>query len=194
LVAIDKTLCMGADRLPDFLRLSRGSVDDSITQNLNALILPGSVPFNPSSTTARQHPSPARAQRAIGAADCDGFKNKVLFPSWQMRSDVLNYCATVATSPDPYDPDHLLREVENLHAREKMVDARLDPYSARYTPREARTESLAALIRNERMVEEIIRTRTWSIIGERCSMTGESFDQAFGRWRTAQERGRDRPK
>lgn len=172
----------------DFLRLSRGSVDDSITQNLNALIVPGSVPFNPSTTTARQHPSPARAQRPIGAAACDGFKNNVLFPSWQMRSDVLNYCATVATSPDPFDPTHLLREVENMHAREKIVDERLDPYSARYTPREARTESLAALIRNERMVEDIIRTRTWSIIGERCGMTGESFDQAFGRWRTAQER------
>jgi hypothetical protein len=104
-----------------------------------------------------------------------------------MRSDVLNYCATVATSPDPFDPDHLLREVENMHAREKIVDERLDPYSARYTPREARTESLAALIRNERMVEDIVRSRTWAMIGERCGMTGESFDQAFGRWRTAQE-------
>jgi Caffeine-induced death protein 2 len=104
-----------------------------------------------------------------------------------MRSDVLNYCATVATSPDPFDPENVLREVENMHARDKIVNERLDPYSARYTPREARTESLAALIRNERMVEDIIRTRTWSIIGERCGMTGESFDQAFGRWRTAHE-------
>jgi len=179
-----------ANRLADFLRLSRGSVDDSITQNLNALIAPGSIPFNPSSTTARQHPSPARAQRAVGSAACDGFKNNVLFPSWQMRSNVLNYCATVATSPDPFDPENVLREVENMHARDKIVNERLDPYSARYTPREARTESLAALIRNERMVEDIIRTRTWSIVGERCGMTGESFDQAFGRWRTVEERKR----
>jgi hypothetical protein len=172
----------------DFLRLSRASIDDSIAQNLNALITPASIPFNSSTTTNRQHPSPARAQRTISSAACEGFKNNVLFPSWQMRSDVLNYCATVATSPDPFDPENVLRAVENMHARERIVDERLDPYSGRYVPREARTESLAALMRNERMVENIIRTRTWSIIGDRCGMTGESFEQALGKWRTAKER------
>jgi hypothetical protein len=100
-----------------------------------------------------------------------------------MRSDVLNYCAGVATSPDPDDPDSLLREVESVRARERIVDERLDPYSGRYFPREARTESLAALIRNERMVENIIRLRTWSIIAERCGSSGQSFDQALDDWR-----------
>jgi hypothetical protein len=100
-----------------------------------------------------------------------------------MRSTVLNYCAIVATSPDPNDPESLLRGVEDARARERVVDERLDPYSARYFAREARTEALASLIRNERMVENIIRTRSWSLVGEKCGTTGQSFDQALDDWR-----------
>jgi hypothetical protein len=100
-----------------------------------------------------------------------------------MRSDVLSYCAGVATSPDPSDPESLLREVENSEARERIVNERLDPYSGRYFPREPRTEALASLIRNERMVESIIRSRTWSLVGERCGSTGQSFEEAMDGWR-----------
>ena len=39
-------------------------------------------------------------------------KEEILFQSWQARSDVINYCASVATSPDPDDPDLLHRQVE----------------------------------------------------------------------------------
>ena len=66
---------------------------------------------------------------------------------------------------------------------ERTVDERLDPYSARYFPREARTESLAMLMRNEREVEKIIRSRTWGMIGERCGLSGETAEHAFERWR-----------
>lgn len=100
-----------------------------------------------------------------------------------MRSDVLSYCAGVATSPDPNDPDHVLREVEDARARERVVNERLDPYSARYFPRDTRTESLAALVRNELMVEGIIRSRSWSIVSERCDNEGISFEQALDDWR-----------
>lgn len=105
-----------------------------------------------------------------------------------MRSDVLDYCAGVATSPDPDDPDSVLRQIEDSKARERVVDERLDPYSGRYFPREARTESLALLMRNERAVEKIIRMRTWSLIGERCAMTHETADEAFEKWRATQRR------
>jgi hypothetical protein len=174
------------DQRQDFLRLSRGSIDDSITQNLNALVMPGSRPFNPSTTSSRQHPIPP-PRRIIDPQACDDFKERVLFPSWQMRSDVLNYCAGVATSPDPNDPDVLLREVETAGARERVVDERLDPYSGRYFPREPRTEELAALIRNERMIESIIRSRTWSLVGDRCGSTSQSYEEALNEWRIKQE-------
>jgi len=96
----------------------------------------------------------------------------------------LNYCAGVATSPDPDDPDHVLRQVEDVRARERMVNERLDPYSARYFPREARTEALASLIRNERMVEGIVRNRTWGLMGERCDIEAESSEKALDSWRS----------
>jgi len=105
-----------------------------------------------------------------------------------MRSDVLNYCAAVATSPDPNDPDSLLREIENARARERVINERLDPYSGRYFPREARTESLAALIRNERMIESIIRSRTWSLIAERCGSSGQGFEEALDKWHSDKDK------
>jgi hypothetical protein len=106
----------------------------------------------------------------------------VLFPSWQTRSDVLNYCAGVATSPDPDDPDLILRQTESARDRERVVDERLDPYSARFFPREARTESLANLVRNERTIEEIIRARTWGMVEEKCS-SSTSWQDALDSWR-----------
>ena len=171
---------------PDFLRLSRSTIDDSITQNLNALVAPSREPFDPSSVSARSTAPPGR-RRQLPPSTCAAFKARVLFPSWQMRADVLNYCALVATSPDPDDPESVLREVEGLRRREQVVDERLDPYSGRYFPREARTESLAALIRNERMVEEIIRARSWALVGERCGPAEKRFQDALNEWR----RGKD---
>ena len=103
-----------------------------------------------------------------------------------MRSDVLDYCAGVATSPDPDDPDSVLRQIEDSKARERVVNERLDPYSGRYFPREARTESLAMLMRNERAVEKIIRSRSWSVLGERCGMSSETAEQAFEKWQAEQ--------
>lgn len=112
----------------------------------------------------------------------------MLFPSWQVRSDALNYCAGVATSPDPDDPDLILRQTESAKDRERVVDERLDPYSGRFFPREARTESLANLVRNQRMVEEIIRMRTWSLVTERCSGSTANWEEALNSWRERQQR------
>ncbi|EON61383.1 hypothetical protein W97_00597 [Coniosporium apollinis CBS 100218] len=178
--------CFNQTALRDFLRLSRSTIDDSITQNLNALLTPSLSPFDPSSTSVRATLPPASRRRIPGPA-CTSFKNSILFPSWQSRSDVLSYCAGVATSPDPNDPESLVRGVENARARERIVDERLDPYSGRYFPREARTEALAGLIRNERMVESIVRSRTWGLIGERCGDTGEGFERALDEWRRGRE-------
>ena len=48
------------------------------------------------------------------------------------------------------------------------MDERLDPYSGRFFPREARTEVLGGVVRNERSVEGIVRGRTWGLVQERC--------------------------
>ncbi|EEQ33481.1 hypothetical protein McanMca71_001466 [Microsporum canis] len=177
--------CFNERALRDFLRISRSTIDDSISQNLNALITPARSGFDPSSTTARQTEMSHHGQ--IDGERCQTFKDEVLFASWQARSDVLTYCAGVATSPDPDDPDLLLRQEESSRDRERVVDERLDPYSARFFPKEPRTESLAMLIRNERGVERIVRSRTWDIVGERCGNSFESWEDALNRWRAKRE-------
>ncbi|PKY05245.1 putative caffeine-induced death protein Cid2 [Aspergillus campestris IBT 28561] len=178
--------CFNERLLRDFLRLSRSTIDDSITQNLNALYTPAREGFDPSSTARRQTDS--RLERPIDPTACQDFKDKVLFPSWQTRSDVLTYCAGVATSPDPEDPDLILRQTESARDRERVVDERLDPYSARFFPREARTESLANVVRNQRMVEEIIRSRTWGLVSERCDAPSAGWEEALNQWRERQQR------
>ena len=82
----------------------------------------------------------------------------------------------------------MLREVEDSKARERIVDERLDPYSGRYFPRDLRTEALAGLMRNERMVESIIRSRTWGLVGDRCDNGGLGFEEALDEWRKGEGR------
>lgn len=108
----------------------------------------------------------------------------MLFPSWQARTDLISYCAGVAASPDPDDPDAATREAEKMKRREMVVDERLDPYSGRFFPREGRTEILAGVVRLEMGVEEVVRRRTWEVVKERCG--GEEQEEwlgALGAWR-----------
>ena len=167
--------------LSDFLRLSRSSIDDSINQNLNALVTPATAGFDPSSTSHRT-PRPATGQQ-VDPASCQSFKDKVLFPSWEARRQVLYYCGVVAASPDPDDPEATFREMEKEENRHRVVDERLDPYSGRFFPREARTETLASLIRQENQVENIVKSKTWSTVQQRCGGVDANWEQALDKWR-----------
>ena len=144
---------------------------------------PSRARWDPSSTAERQIRPIERKPTDPHA--CQSFKDEVLFHSWQTRSDVLSYCAGVAL--DPNDPDLVLKQVESAKEREKVVDERLDPYSGRFFPREARTEMLANVIRNEKSVENIVRSRTWSLVSERCSNDGLSWEEALNEWRAKRE-------
>ncbi|PFH57918.1 hypothetical protein XA68_14407 [Ophiocordyceps unilateralis] len=175
--------CFSLGTLREFLRLSRSSVDDSISQNLNALVTPSEKGFDPDSTSRRTASS---ALRSLGRPACRSYCENVLFPAWQSRSEALDYCALVATSPDPDDPEAAIRYMENQKDRERVVDERLDPYSARFFPREARTQTLASLIRQERNVERIVRTQTWKVVQQRCAALHEDYEDAVRRWRDGQ--------
>ncbi|KAK0719477.1 caffeine-induced death protein 2 [Lasiosphaeris hirsuta] len=173
--------CFSTAILQDFLRLSRSSVDDTITQHLNALVTPSKAGFDPSSTS---HLGSRSFLRQIDSRSCQAFKDAVLFPSWDARTQVLSYCAMVATSPDPGDPEIGLRKAENEKDRERRIDERLDPYSARFFPREPRTEQLASVLRQEQGIENIVRSRTWRIVKDRCGGPADSsWEQAFAGWR-----------
>jgi hypothetical protein len=177
------SLCFTTGALKGFLRLSRSSIDDNISQNLNALSTPSKPAFDPTTTST---PYPIAPTRHLPAQTCRAFTEQILLPSWQSRSDVLNYCAAVATSDDPDDPDSIIRLVEGMVDKERVVDERLDPYSGRFFPRESRTEVLARVVRNERMVENIVRERTWRIVKEKCGefgALGEDWRGVLNAWR-----------
>lgn len=178
--------CFNTRVLRDFLRLSRTSIDDTISTNLNALLTPSSTtPFDPTSTSIRNPslPSSLNPRQPIPRSSTQRFLDSVLFPSWDSRSAVISYCTSVATSPDPNDPDLIERETLNRKDADRIVDERLDPYSARFFPREARTEQLAALLRNENAVEGIVRARTWGIVSERCEGAEGTWEEGFDKWR-----------
>ncbi|KAL2756480.1 hypothetical protein ACRALDRAFT_1076352 [Sodiomyces alcalophilus JCM 7366] len=176
--------CFSEGTLRAFLRISRSSIDDSITQNLNALVNPARKGFDPASTSQR---SPRSSAQQLDGASCQNFKDSVLFPSWQARSDVLHYCGLVATSPDPNDPETTERQVEAAREQERVVDERLDPYSGRYFPKEPRTEQLALLLRQEKGVENIVRSRTWDVVKQRCGEPQGDWEDAFHSWRKRTE-------
>lgn len=92
---------------------------------------------------------------------------------------MLNYCGLVAASPDTDDPEATLRDAEMQKDRERIVDERLDPYSGRFFPREARTQVLASIVRQERGVEGIVRNRTWSVVQERCNSPNETWQRSM---------------
>ena len=150
------------------------------------MVSPSTKRFDPSSTSER-HVRPS-AWRQIDKTACDSFKDRILFPSWQSRSDIINYCAVVATSANPSDPTVLLRELEDAKARAATVDERLDPYSGRYFPRETQGELLASVLRNERGIEGVIRERSWNLVKERCEGTSSSSAEvALENWRRRQQ-------
>ncbi|KAJ2892141.1 caffeine-induced death protein 2 [Zalerion maritima] len=180
--------CFDTVALREFLRLSRASVDDSITQALNALNTPSAAGFDPNSTMQR---GPRSISRQIDGEACDDFKKKVLFPTWQSRSDILHYCALVATSPDPTDPTAAIRESEAAKNKDRVVDERLDPYSGRFFPTEPRTQALATLVRTERGVENIVRHRTWDVVKTRCGQQHLSgWEQPMKQWEMETEKKR----
>jgi hypothetical protein len=101
----------------------------------------------------------------------------------------------VATSPDPDDPEAVQRRIEEAREKERVVDERLDPYSARYFPKEPRTEELARVVRQERMVEGIVRGMTWEIVKEKCGVgtVGDvGWEEAVERWEKEQSGGSER--
>ena len=107
----------------------------------------------------------------------------MLLPSWHARSQALSYCAGVAASPDPNDPEAGGLAAERVENNESEADERLDPYSGRVFPREARTERLAAVVRRERGIENIVRARTWSAVQERCAESADTWEEALAAWK-----------
>ena len=81
--------------------------------------------------------------------------------------------------------------MEDEKNRDRVVDERLDPYSARFFPREARTETLASIVRQERGVENIVRARSWGLVRERCGEDWKDWEEAFNEWKKSRQGAND---
>ncbi|RVD84343.1 uncharacterized protein DFL_006095 [Arthrobotrys flagrans] len=172
--------CFSTSTLKEFLRLSRSTTDDTISQHLSSLSPPPT--FKPS-TTSQRTPS----HRLIPPSTLSAFLSSTIYPTWSKRSEILTYCAIVATSPDPNDPNLEVISKETEAERMRIVDERLDPYSGRFFPTETRTQVLAGVVRNERGVEDIVRERTWEVIKDRSTdgMGGKTWKEAYEEWKTS---------
>lgn len=77
------------------------------------------------------------------------------------------------------------------------MDERLDPYSGRFFPKEARTEELARVLGLEEGVERIVRERTWGVVRARCEgvaagVGGGGYEREFGEWSRRRQEEEDR--
>ncbi|RMZ75068.1 hypothetical protein DV738_g5672, partial [Chaetothyriales sp. CBS 135597] len=175
--------------------------DDSISTNLNALAAASRTPFEgtgPNNLIRQPRPS----QTPIHHSTCDNFITNVLFPAWWAREQVLDYCTVVAQAPDLNDPEAAAREAYNRagQAQVEGKNERLDPYSGRFFRKESRSEELAGLCGRERVVEDIVRERSWDVVRSRCGAaldegfsgggTERSWVGAFSEWKTMSRTGR----
>jgi len=141
-------------------------------------------------------------RRQIPGSACRTFRNDILLPSWQSRDEIFSYCNTIADTPDAITEasevptpaafgssisgapseqkddaspsSSTARHSRNYWGQDQVVDERTDPYSARdysYT-REGKAQVLKDVLANEQGVERIVRSRTWSLLGERCLEEG----------------------
>jgi len=189
----------GHTNTADFLRLSRATVDDSLSLHLNALLTPSKTPFAYTSTSTSARPAMTSFnRRQIPGSACRAFRNQILLPSWQSRDEIFSYCNSIADTPedlpeasqlpapapfgssisgapsgqkdDASPSSSTARHSRNYWGQDQVVDERTDPYSARdysYT-REGKAQVLKDVLANEQGVERIVRSRTWSLLGERC--------------------------
>lgn len=162
------SFCQDITALKDFLRLSRTLVDDTITQNLNNLVLPPR--FDPTSTS---RPEKKRMQSPIDGKSCNSLIETV-FENWDARTSTIDYCLQTIHA-NPVHPHK--STAEEIRAR------RLDPYSGR---QEEEQPILKRVCDQEQGTERIVRDRTWRVIRGRCEeINGVSSDweTAFSAWR-----------
>ncbi|EFX02045.1 caffeine-induced death protein [Grosmannia clavigera kw1407] len=195
--ALTPQLCFSTVALRDFLRMSR-AVDDTITQSLNALVTPARAGFDPASTATRVYPSasPSHSSSRFSPSPsaCRNFRDSVLFPAWQARDDVIRYCTGVAEAAEAAAAEKADKKdglPDALDASDPRLTERYDPYirRRRFAEVEPEADRLAALMRQERGVETIVRARSWEVLQNRCGtgittgIENSSWEAALDRWR-----------
>lgn len=192
--------CFNTVVLRDFLRTSR-AVDDAITQHLNALVTPSRAGFDPASTATRSSPSVSVQPSSYASSSssspsdpaCRAFRDAVLFPAWQARDDVIQYCEAVVQQSESQTASPAA-DSDSADDSDPRHTERYDPYirRRRFAEVEPQMVRLAALMRQEQVVETIVRARSWDVLQGRC---GAAVTEAAGGstgWEAALERWKRR--
>lgn len=164
-----------ANRKIDFLRLSRASIDDSISLHLNAAIQ-GSK-FDPIALEKRGKP----LSRRPDSHGCSEIRTLV-YTAWDTREQILDYCQNIVeTSSNEIDSAQQKSTNSSPGVEKKVSDnGRLDPYynSTGLLPNNQQ-DQLKRILDSERITESIVRDRTWRVFEDRCGNEGLSSD-----WKT----------
>lgn len=89
----------------------------------------------------------------------------------------------MAAAEDSSDPDRELIALEKQRDSEREINERVDPYSARFNPRESRAEKLARTVHMEEEIEDIVRHRTWEVVQNKCAVPLTPWQSAVEQWK-----------
>ena len=136
-------------------------------------------------------PSPSTVQasrgnrRNVSGDTCAAFKHQVLFPGWSTRDSILTSCKSVAHKLQSATPASDPSTSRNYWGSQQVVDERLDPYSARdydWT-RSSQAQQLSDVLQNESRTEDIVRSRSWAVLSERCiGGTADRWQAEYRAW------------
>lgn len=147
--------CHDSGRIRAFLRLSRIATDDTIRQHLNE----------------------------IKQRDCESYLVKKIFPQWEARSELIDYCFKYSknlrnsTSQGKAVPKAVNLPSSNVQENETSIeeqfDLRTDPYA--YKSHQQQLESqfthcdmIDNWVKNEQSVEQILRQETIKVFNDKC--------------------------
>ncbi|KAK9454569.1 caffeine-induced death protein 2-domain-containing protein [Dipodascopsis uninucleata] len=184
--------CYSEHAFRTFLTLSRSLTDDAISADINSLQR-AAYGRGAGNTTASSISSSEENRRDTSSKRlCRDHVEKAIFTSWKARDDILEYCSLVAEK----NKSHKVQASET----KSKIDPRIDPYGARNLPEFTEEDRIFSWINNEKMVEDIVRGRSWSIISDRCAEYqssqradgSDSLGDYGSEWRSAYESWRSK--
>lgn len=153
------------------------SLDDGIAQHLNSILIQPKSEFDPSDSSLMRVSRCGSEQLSSNA--CQKFTQQFVFPSWNSRDNILQYCKYVATNMEKNESKTFLGKDD----RPEDIDHPLDPYSTRSLRTQTEAQMLSDFLKLENGVENIVRNRTWKVIYERCGLNSKSWEDSFSEWK-----------
>lgn len=177
---VDTQVCLKDYKsLQSFLKLSRTTVDDNLNNHLNNIL-------NHNETNTSSIFKFSNFKNAAGKdSSCNELIYKLVYPEWQKRISVINYCQNVVSNSkiDDFEDDPAVINFSNLSTEEKNNLLRIDPYTfkeieQKFNNKNFKLIELQNLYSNELQIESIVQNRSTERINDICKLV--SFDIKAG--------------